>query len=87
MSTDPLSVVVRLKPEMRSFHDVLVHIASGNVFAAKAGRGEKVKWDELNPKDYPTKAAVVAMFEKTAAEANDEVVAGGKVQQDGQSLD
>ena len=48
----------RLKPEMRSFHDVLVHIASGNVYAAKAGRGEKVKWDELNPKDYPSKAAV-----------------------------
>jgi uncharacterized damage-inducible protein DinB len=59
----------RLKPEMRSFHDVLVHIASGNVYAAKAGRGEKVKWDELNPKDYPTKAAVVALFEKSAADA------------------
>ena len=59
----------RLKPEMRSFHDVIVHIASGNVYAAKAGRGEKVKWDELNPKDYPTKAAVVALFEKSAADA------------------
>lgn len=59
----------RLKPEMRSFHDVMVHIASGNVYAAKAGRGEKVKWDELNPKDYPTKAAVVALFEKSAADA------------------
>jgi uncharacterized damage-inducible protein DinB len=59
----------RLRPEMRSFHDVLVHIASGNVYAAKAGRGEKVKWDELNPKDYPNKAAVVAMFEKSAADA------------------
>ena len=60
----------RLKPEMRSFHDLLVHIASGNVYAAKSGRGEKVKWDELNPKDYPSKASVVAMFEKTASEAN-----------------
>jgi uncharacterized damage-inducible protein DinB len=59
----------QLKPEMRSFHDVMVHIASGNVYAAKAGRGEKVKWDELNPKDYPTKAAVVALFEKSAADA------------------
>jgi hypothetical protein len=60
----------RLKPEMRSFHDLLVHIASGNVYAAKAGSGEKVKWDELNPKDYPTKAAVVALFEKSAADAS-----------------
>jgi hypothetical protein len=59
----------RLKPEMRSVHDLLVHIASGNVYAARAGRGEKVKWDELNPKDYPTKAAVVALFEKSAADA------------------
>jgi hypothetical protein len=59
----------RLKPEMRTVHDLLVHIASGNAYAAKAGRGDKVKWDELNPKDYPTKAAVVALFEKSAADA------------------
>ncbi len=43
----------RLKPEMRSFGEVIVHIASGNVFAAKAGRGEKVKWDELDAKKLP----------------------------------
>jgi len=35
---------------MRSFGDVIVHVASGNVYAAKAGRGEKVKWDELDPR-------------------------------------
>ncbi len=60
----------RLKPEMRSFGEVLVHIASGNAFAAKAGRGEKVKWDELDPKDYPAKADVVALFEKSIADAD-----------------
>lgn len=60
----------RLKPEMRSFGEVLVHVASGIVYAAKAGRGEKVNWDELNPKDYTTKAAVVALMEKSIAEAN-----------------
>ena len=32
----------RLKPEMRSFGEVIVHIASGNVYAAQSGRGEKV---------------------------------------------
>ena len=39
----------RLKPEMRTFGELIVHIASGNVYAAKAGRGEKVSWDELDP--------------------------------------
>ena len=63
----------RLKPEMRSFRELIVHIAGGNVYAAKAGRGENVAWDdtlELDPKNYKTKADVVAMFEKTFNEAN-----------------
>jgi len=60
----------RLKPEMRSFGEVIVHIASGNVYAAKAGRGEKVKWDELDPKNYKTKAEIVALLEKSIADAN-----------------
>jgi len=59
----------RLKPEMRSYGEVIVHVASGIVFAAKAGRGEKVNWDELNPKDYPNKAAAVALMEKSIADA------------------
>ena len=29
----------KMRPEMRTFGAVLVHIASGNVYAAKAGRG------------------------------------------------
>jgi DinB superfamily len=60
----------RLKPEMRSFSDVIVHVASGVVYAAKAGRGEKVKWDELDPKNYHGKAAVVALLEKSITDAN-----------------
>src|SRR5271170_7511129 len=59
----------RLKPEMRSFGDVIVHVASGNVYAAKAGRGEKVKWDELDPKNYKTKADIVALLEKSIQDA------------------
>ena len=59
----------KLKPEMRSFGAVMVHIASGNVYAAKAGRGENVNWDELDTKDYPTKASVVALMEKSYANA------------------
>lgn len=59
----------RLKPEMRSFGEVMVHVASGNVYAAKAGRGEKAKWDELDPKNYKTKAAIVALLEKAIADS------------------
>lgn len=63
----------RLKPEMRSFREIIVHIAGGNIYAAKAGRGENVAWDdnlELDPRNYKTKANVVAMFEKTVNDAN-----------------
>lgn len=63
----------RLKPEMRSFRELIVHIAGGNVYAAKVGRGENVAWDdnlELNAKNYKTKADVVAMYEKTYNDAN-----------------
>ena len=59
----------KLKPEMRTFGAVIVHIASGNVYAAKAGKGEKVNWDELDPKDYKTKAQVVSLMEKSISDA------------------
>jgi uncharacterized damage-inducible protein DinB len=54
---------------VRSFGDVVVHIASGNIYAAKAGRGEKVRWDELDPKAYKSKAEIVAALEKSIQEA------------------
>ena len=63
----------RLKPEMRSFREIIVHIAGGNIYAAKAGRGENVAWDdnlEVDPRNYKTKADVVAMFERTVNDAN-----------------
>lgn len=59
----------RLKPEMRSFGEVMVHVASGIVYADKAGRGEKVKWDEIDPKGYTTKASIVALVEKAVADS------------------
>ncbi len=55
--------------DVRSFGDVIIHIASGNVFGAKAGRGEDVKWDELDPKDYKTKADMVAALRKSIDDA------------------
>jgi len=59
----------RLRPEMRSFGEVIVHVASGTVYAAKAGMGQKVKWDELDPKKYPHKADIVALLEKAFTDA------------------
>jgi hypothetical protein len=60
----------RLKPEMRTFGAVLVHVASGNIYAAKAGRGENVNWDELDPEDYKTKTQVLALLQKSIADAD-----------------
>ncbi len=62
----------KLKPEMRSFGEVIVHVAAGNTYAGKAGVGENVKWDdqEQDPKKFPTKESVVAMFKKSMDEAN-----------------
>lgn len=60
----------RMKPEMRSFGELIVHIAGGNAYAAKAGRGENVSWDDFDPKDYKTKAAIVALMEKTITDAD-----------------
>jgi len=62
----------KLKPEMRTFRAVIVHIASGNIYAAKAGKGEKVKWDdqEQDPAKFPTKAACVELLKKSIEDAN-----------------
>ncbi len=59
----------KLKPEMRSFGEVIVHVASGNVYASKAGRGEQAKWDEIDPAKYKTKAEIVAMLQKSIDDA------------------
>jgi hypothetical protein len=60
----------RLTKEMRTFGEVIVHVMSGNVYGAKAGRGEKANWDELDPKNYRTKAEIVAAFQKSIADCN-----------------
>jgi hypothetical protein len=62
----------KLKPEMRSFGVLIVHIASGDIYAAKAGKGEKVKWDdqEQDAAKYPTKAACVKLLKDSIDAAN-----------------
>ncbi len=56
--------------QMRSFGEVIVHVMSGNVYGAKAGRGQKGSWYELDPKSYRTKADIVAAFQKSIADCD-----------------
>ncbi|HEX4802305.1 MAG TPA: DinB family protein [Myxococcaceae bacterium] len=56
--------------DVRSFGEVIVHAMSGNVYVAKAGRGEKVKWDELDAKNYKGKAEIVSALKKSIADAD-----------------
>jgi hypothetical protein len=62
----------KLRPEMRTFGAVIVHIAAGNIYAAKAGKGEKVKWDdqEEDPAKYKTRSDCVALLKKSIEDAN-----------------
>ena len=55
--------------EVRSFGEVIVHIMSGNQYAAKAGRGESANWDELDPKNFKGKAEIVAALQKSISDA------------------
>lgn len=62
----------RLKPEMRSFGEVLVHILGGTVYATKVAKGDaKANWDELDAKQYTSKDQIVALLEKTFKDCND----------------
>jgi uncharacterized damage-inducible protein DinB len=59
----------RPAPGLRSFGEVILHITEGNLYAAKAGRGEKVEWKELDAKEYPGKPEIVAALEKSIGDA------------------
>jgi hypothetical protein len=59
----------RATKDVRSFGEIIVHVSSGNAYAAKAGRGEKANWDEIDPKGYASKAAIVALLEKTISDS------------------
>ncbi|HZP47382.1 MAG TPA: DinB family protein [Vicinamibacterales bacterium] len=54
----------RAAPEVRSFREVIVHVFSGDVYAAKVGRGQQANWDEIDPKGYKGKDDTVAAFQK-----------------------
>lgn len=56
--------------EVRTFGEVIVHVISGNVYAAKKGAGQNVKWDELDPKAYHGKDEIVAALKKSIDDGN-----------------
>ena len=59
----------KLKPEMRSFGEIMVHVVSGNAYATKMAHGEKAEWTEIDTKDYTTKDQIVALMEKTIGDS------------------
>lgn len=61
----------RPQKDSRSFGEVIVHILSGNLYATKMGRGEKASWDEVDPKLYPTKSAIVDAMQKSIADSTE----------------
>ena len=65
----------RATPEVRSFGEVVVHAMSGTVYAAKAGRGEDVKWTEIDPKTLKDKPAIVAALKKALADCDESMKA------------
>ena len=56
---------------VRTFADVLRHLAFWNGFVAKSARGEQAdgKLNELPKAEYPTKASIVAVLKRSLAEA------------------
>jgi uncharacterized damage-inducible protein DinB len=55
--------------DVRSFGDVIVHIASGNAFGAKFVKDSNAKWDEMDPQQYKGKAAIIAVLQQSIDDA------------------
>ena len=58
--------------DVRSFGEVMVHVASGYAFGARAGSKEQVNWNdwsEIDAKTLAGKSAIVAALEKSIAGA------------------
>lgn len=60
----------RIKPETRTFGEVVLHVVAGNFYVAKIAKGEKAEFEDLTLKQYPNKAAIVAVLEKSIKEGD-----------------
>jgi len=65
----------RPKPEVRTFADVVRHVAFWNQYVQKTARGEKIdaRQNELPKSEYPTKDKIVEALKKTFADATAEL--------------
>ncbi len=66
---------------VRTFADVLRHVAFWNTYVGKTARGEKVdgSLNELPTRDYPSKAAVVKVLKSSLADATESLKAAQAV--------
>ena len=58
----------RAKPEVRSFGEVIVHVHGRNAYATKVAGGDAgANWDkeDVEPKQYKGKGAIVAAFQNS----------------------
>jgi uncharacterized damage-inducible protein DinB len=57
-------------PEERSFAEQVLHVMAGEVYATKAGRGEKAEWVDRPRSEFKSKAEIVAAFKKALDESS-----------------
>ena len=65
----------RPTPDVRTFADVMRHVAFWNLYVQKTARGEKIdaRQNELPKAEYPTKEKIVAALKQTFADATAEL--------------
>lgn len=67
----------RPNDKVRTFGQILVHIASANYFAINPAMGKSTKGIQDDPKDYQTKEQIVAFVEKSFSDGDAALKAGG----------
>lgn len=55
--------------DVRSFREVMVHIAGGLQYGTRSTQGISAKWDEFDAKQYTTKEQVVELLKKQLADS------------------
>ncbi|HLW82943.1 MAG TPA: DinB family protein [Candidatus Acidoferrales bacterium] len=67
----------RPNDQVRTFGQILNHLASSNYYATNAALGKSLKGIENDPKEYKTKAQIVAFVKKSFADGAAALKAGG----------
>lgn len=67
----------RPNDQVRTFGQILVHIAASNYYAINPATGKSTKGLQDDPKQYQTKAEIVAFVKKSFADGDAALKAGG----------